>query len=74
MPDVTEAGRIFIREGTLLPKTLQIESEPICPAGDRSRTWTGMDSGRKIHVGMEHFLPGLRNEGCCLWYLKEILK
>jgi hypothetical protein len=23
-----EAGRIFIREGTVLPKTLQIESEP----------------------------------------------
>lgn len=28
MTDVTEAGRIFIREGTLLPETLHLESEP----------------------------------------------
>ena len=28
MPDVTEAGQVFIREGTLLPKALQLETEP----------------------------------------------
>lgn len=31
MPDVAEAGKIFIREGTLLPETLQLESEAYLP-------------------------------------------
>jgi hypothetical protein len=28
---VPDAGRIFIREGTALPRTLQLESEPYMP-------------------------------------------
>ena len=49
MPDVTEAGRIFIREGTLLPKTLQIESEPYMPGWRSVKNLDGYGLGRKIH-------------------------
>ena len=49
MPDVTEAGRIFIREGTLLPKTLQLESEPYMPGWRSVKSLDGYGLGRKIH-------------------------
>jgi hypothetical protein len=49
VPDVTEAGRIFIREGTLLPKTLQIESEPYMPGWRSVSNLDGCALGRKIH-------------------------
>jgi hypothetical protein len=50
VPDVTEAGRIFIREGTLLPKTLQIESEPYMPGWRAVSNLDGYGLGRKIHA------------------------
>jgi hypothetical protein len=49
MPNLTEAGRIFIREGTQLPEALQLESEPYT-AGWRlvkNLDWHGL--GRKLH-------------------------
>ena len=49
MPDVTEAGRIFIREGTALPKTLQLESEPYMPGWRSLSNLDGYGLGRKIH-------------------------
>ena len=49
MPDVTQAGRIFIRDGTLLPKTLQIESEPYTPGWRSVKNLDGYGLGRKIH-------------------------
>jgi hypothetical protein len=49
VPDVTEAGRIFIREGTLLPETLQIESEPYMPGWRSVSNLDGYGMGRKIH-------------------------
>lgn len=56
MPDVTEAGRIFIRDGTLLPKTLQIESEPYIPGWRSVKNLDGYGLGRKIHdVGWTFF-------------------
>jgi hypothetical protein len=50
VPDVTAAGRIFIREGTLLPKTLQIESEPYMPGWRSVKNLDGHGLGRKIHA------------------------
>jgi len=50
VPDITEAGRIFIREGTLLPKTLQIESEPYAPGWRSVKNLDGYELGRKIHA------------------------
>ena len=50
MPDVTEAGRVFIREGTLLPKTLQLESEPYMPGWRSVKRPHGYGLGRKIHA------------------------
>jgi hypothetical protein len=47
--EVTEAGRIFIRDGTLLPKTLQIESEPYMPGWRSVKSLDGYELGRKIH-------------------------
>jgi hypothetical protein len=44
-----EAGRIFIREGTVLPKTLQIESEPYMPGWRSVESLDGYGLGRKIH-------------------------
>jgi hypothetical protein len=49
VPDVTEAGRIFIRDGTLLPKTLQLESEPYMPGWRSVSNLDGYGLGRKIH-------------------------
>jgi len=49
MTDVTEAGRIFIREGTPLPETLQLESEPYTPGWRSVQSLDGYGLGRKIH-------------------------
>jgi hypothetical protein len=49
MTDVTEAGRIFIREGTPLPDTLQFESEPYTPGWRSVQSVDGYGLGRKIH-------------------------
>jgi hypothetical protein len=45
-----EAGRIFVREGTALPKTLQIESEPYIPGWRAVKNLDGYGLGRKIHA------------------------
>jgi hypothetical protein len=47
--EVTEAGRILIRDGTLLPKTLQIESEPYMSGWRSVKSLDGYGLGRKIH-------------------------
>ena len=47
--EVTEAGRIFIRDGTLLPETLQIESEPYSPRWRSVKNLDGYALNRKIH-------------------------
>jgi hypothetical protein len=44
-----EAGRIFIRDGTALPKTLQIESELYIPGWRVVESVDGYGLGRKIH-------------------------
>jgi hypothetical protein len=44
-----EAGRIFVREGTALPKTVQIESEPYMPGWRSVKSLDGYGLGRKIH-------------------------
>jgi hypothetical protein len=49
MTDVTEAKRIFIREGTLLPEILQLESEPYMPGWRLVKNLDGYGLGRKIH-------------------------
>jgi len=49
MTDVTEAGRIFIREGTQLPASLQLESETCMPGWRSVKSLDGYALGRKIH-------------------------
>ena len=49
MSEVTEAGRIFIRDGTLLPRTLRIESEPYTSGWRSVKSLDGYGLGRKIH-------------------------
>jgi hypothetical protein len=49
MTDVTEAGRIFIREGTQLPETLQLESDDYMPGWRSVKSLDGYGLGRKIH-------------------------
>jgi hypothetical protein len=44
-----EAGRIFVREGTALPKTLQIESELYMPGWRAVKNLDGHGLDRKIH-------------------------
>jgi hypothetical protein len=44
-----EAGRIFIREGTALPKTLPLESEPYMSGWRSVESLDGYGLGRKIH-------------------------
>jgi hypothetical protein len=44
-----EAGRIFIREGTALPKALQIESEPYMAGWRVVASFDGYGLGRQIH-------------------------
>jgi hypothetical protein len=46
--DVTEAGRIFIREGTILPESLQFESEPYMPGWRLVKNLDGYGLGRQI--------------------------
>ena len=56
MPEVTEAGRIFIRDGTLLPKGLHIESEPYNTRWRSVNNLDGYALNRKIHdVGWTFF-------------------
>lgn len=47
MPEV-EAGRIFIREGTPLPETLRIESEPYMSGWGLVKDFDGDRLGRQI--------------------------
>lgn len=47
--EVTEAGKIFIREGTLLPEILQLESESYVPGWRSVKSLDGYGLGRKIH-------------------------
>lgn len=49
MSEVTEARRIFIREGTLLPKDVQIESDPYTPSWRSVKNLDAYGLGRKIH-------------------------
>ena len=44
-----EAGRIFVRDGIELPKTLQIESELYMPGWRVVKNLDGYGLGRKIH-------------------------
>jgi hypothetical protein len=44
-----EAGRIFVRDGIELPKTLQIESERYMPGWRVVKNLDGYGLGRKIH-------------------------
>lgn len=44
-----EAGRIFVREGTALPKTVQIESEPCMPGWRSVDNLDGYALDRKIY-------------------------
>ena len=48
MSNVTEAGRVFIREGTPLPETLRIESEPYVSGWRLVKDLNGDTLGRKI--------------------------
>jgi hypothetical protein len=50
MTGVTEAGRIFIREGTQLPETLQLESETYISGWRSVKSLNGYALGRKIHA------------------------
>ena len=49
MTNAIEAGRIFFREGTALPKTLLIESELYLPGWRAVKNLDGYGLGRKIH-------------------------
>jgi hypothetical protein len=49
VPEITEAGRIFVREGTLLPIILRIESEIYIPGWRLVSSFDGCALGRKIH-------------------------
>ena len=50
MPNAIQAGRIFVRDGTALPKTLQIESEPYMPGWRSVSNLDGCALGEKIHA------------------------
>jgi hypothetical protein len=49
MEDVIKTGSILIREGTLLPEILGIESEPCAPGWRLVKNLDGDGFGRKIH-------------------------
>ena len=49
VPDTTETGTILIREGTVLPKVLQLESEPYMPGWRLVKNLDGYGLDRKIH-------------------------
>ncbi len=60
MQNPIEAGRIFVRDGTQLPKTMQIESELYMPGWRVVKNLDGYGLGRKIHdAGWTVLLPGL---------------
>ena len=48
MADVTEAGRVFIREGARLPESLQLESEPYIPGWRLVKNLDGHGLDQKI--------------------------
>jgi hypothetical protein len=48
MPDVNEAGRVFIRESTQLPEALQLESESYMPGWRLVKNLDGHGLGRKL--------------------------
>ncbi|PYU19867.1 MAG: hypothetical protein DMG32_23505 [Acidobacteria bacterium] len=50
-----EAGRIFVREGTVLPETLQIESELYIPGWRSVKNLDGYGLGRKIQAAGWNF-------------------
>jgi len=47
--NANEVGRMFVREGTALPETLQLESEPYMPGWRSVKSLDGYGLGRKIH-------------------------
>ena len=49
MLNANEVGRMFVREGTALPETLQLESEPYMPGWRSVKSLDGYGLGRKIH-------------------------
>jgi hypothetical protein len=49
MPDAIKRGTILIKEGTLLPEVLRIESEPCAPGWRLVKNLDGHGFGRKIH-------------------------
>jgi len=48
VPDVAEAGQIFIREDTLLPGGLQLESQPYAPGWRLVKNFDGHGLSRKL--------------------------
>jgi hypothetical protein len=48
MPEITEAGTIFLREGTPLPETLQFESEPYLAGWRLVKGVGALGLGRKL--------------------------
>jgi hypothetical protein len=49
MPDTIKTGTILIKEGTLLPETVQIESKPCVPGWRLVKDLDGCGLDRKIH-------------------------
>lgn len=49
MLNAIEAGRIFVRDGTVLPEIMQVESEPYMPGWRSVSNLDGYALGRKIH-------------------------
>ena len=49
MPNVIEAGRVFVREGTVMPETLPLESEPYTRGWRSVKSLDGYALGQKIH-------------------------
>ena len=50
MLNANEVGRMFVREGTALPETLQLESEPYMPGWRSVSNLDGCALGEKIHA------------------------
>lgn len=49
MPDAIKTGTILIKQGTILPKTPQFESEPCAPGWRLVKNLDGSGLDRKIH-------------------------
>ena len=57
MSDLAKAGKILIREDTLLPKGLQLETQPYAPGWRLVKNFDGHSLGRKIEeAGWTFFL------------------